>query len=185
MEEKYVFIDRDGVVNKDLGGGCEHGYVTEWKDFHFLPGVLDAIKLLADNGFKSAIISNQQCVGKGYLTERVLEDITQKMTNEIENAGGAIAGCYYCVHLKEENCRCRKPKEGLFHKAQEELNIRQLKDKFFIGDSEQDVLAGKKAGLKTILVLSGKSSKEDAGTWQVKPDHICEDLLEAAKIIVG
>jgi len=184
MEMKYVFIDRDGVINADPGSRTKHGYVTEWKDFHFLPGVPEAMKILTDNGYKSVIISNQQCVGKGYLREEVLEELTLKMIEEIKKNGGGVVKVYYCPHLKEENCLCRKPKEGLFLKAKEEFKIEHFQDKFYIGDSKHDVEAGKKAGLKTVLVLSGNSKREDIPKWKIKPDHICENLLEAAQFIV-
>ncbi|MFH1395198.1 MAG: HAD-IIIA family hydrolase [Candidatus Omnitrophota bacterium] len=185
MKAKYVFIDRDGVINKDPGGWTKYGYVTEWKDFHFLPGALKAFKLLSDNGYESVIISNQQCVGKGCLSEESLAELTMQMRETIETAGGTIAGVYYCTHLKDEKCSCRKPEPGLFSSAQEELNIDNLNESFFVGDNKTDIIAGTRAGMKTILVLSGKSSIEDTDAWENKPDYICEDLLDAADLIVN
>lgn len=184
MECKYVFIDRDGVINKDPDGWTEYSYVTRREDFHFLPGALKALKKLADAGYKSVIISNQQGVGKGYFTEEDLKDVTGKMLEEIKEAGGSVAGVYYCMHAKEENCSCRKPKPGLFEKAKEELGIDPT-GKVYIGDTERDMKAGQSAGLKTVLVLSGKSSRNDAESWQTKPDFICDSILEAADLIIG
>ncbi|MFH1309326.1 MAG: HAD family hydrolase [Candidatus Omnitrophota bacterium] len=185
MKSKYVFIDRDGVVNKDPGGWTKYGYVTEWKDFHFLPGVLKAFKLFADNGYKSVIISNQQCVGKGYLSEESLAELTKQMTKTIETAGGIIAGAYYCTHLKDENCSCRKPEPGLFSVAKRELGLDNLNETFFVGDNKTDIIAGIKAGMKTVLVLSGKTLREDTSLWENKPDYICDDLLHAARLITA
>jgi len=185
METKYVFIDRDGVINADPASRTKHGYVTEWKDFHFLPGVLEAMKILMDNGYKSVIISNQQCVGKGFVSVESLEALTLKMTEKIKKTGGDVHKVYYCPHLKEENCACRKPKGGLFFKAKEELKIECFQDKFYIGDSKHDVEAGKKAGLKTILVLSGNSKRADISSWDIQPDHVCENLLEAVQLVVN
>ncbi|MGD2278785.1 MAG: HAD-IIIA family hydrolase [Candidatus Omnitrophota bacterium] len=185
MGAKYVFIDRDGVINKDPAGWTEYSYVTRWEDFHFLPGVLDALKKLAEAGFRGVIISNQQGVGKGYFTEEALSDITDKMSKKIEESGGDVAGIYYCVHEKEKECSCRKPKPGLFLKAKEDLGMESLDGSFYIGDTERDIEAGQKAGLKTILVLSGKSSREDAENWVHKPDHVCEDFNEAADLVIG
>ena len=181
---KYVFIDRDGVINADPGARTKHGYVVEWEDFHFLPASREALKILADNGYKSVIVTNQQCVGKGHISEGALGELFLKMIEEINGFGGEVSKVYYCPHLKEENCACRKPEAGLFLKARQELKIERLDDKFFIGDSKHDVEAGKKAGLKTILVLSGNSKREDIPKWKIKPDHICENLLEAARFIV-
>ncbi|MBL7072438.1 MAG: HAD family hydrolase [Candidatus Omnitrophica bacterium] len=183
-QTKYVFIDRDGVINVDPGARTKHGYVIEWKDFHFLPGAPKALKMLADSGYKSIIVTNQQCVGKGHISEESLRSLMLKITKEIKTFGGSVEKVYYCPHLKEENCNCRKPKEGLFLKAKEELNIERFDDKFFIGDSKHDIEAGKKAGLKTILVLSGNSERKNIPAWKTKPDHVCENLLEAVRFII-
>ncbi|MFH1552514.1 MAG: HAD family hydrolase [Candidatus Omnitrophota bacterium] len=185
MSEKYVFIDRDGVINKDPGGWTEYGYVTRWEDFYFLPGSLEALAKLAEAGYKSVIISNQQGVGKGYFTREALEDVTARMSREIKENKGSIAGAYYCMHKKEENCSCRKPKDGLFYMAQAGLGIKSFKGSFYIGDTERDIQAGRKAGLGTILVLSGKASREDVENWEHKPDHVCDSLLSAVGIILG
>lgn len=185
LDDKYVFLDRDGVINKDPMGWTEYGYVTCWEDFHILPGVLEAIKKLADAGYRSVIISNQQCVGKGHLSEEGLNSLTGKIKRTIEDAGGKIAGIYCCTHAKEENCSCRKPLPGMFLKARKELGIKSLDGMFFAGDTERDMEAGKKAGLSTILILSGKSSRQDSEKWDHKPDHVCEDLSEAADLILN
>lgn len=184
MNDKYVFLDRDGVINRDPAGWTEYGYVTRREDFHFLPGALEAIKKIKEAGYGTVIISNQQGVGKGYFTEKALRDVTEKMEETVKAAGGEIAGSYYCVHRKEENCDCRKPKKGLFLKAQEELGIKSFEGQFYVGDTERDIEAGRNAGLKTILVLSGKSSREDAQNWNSRPDHICGDLTEAVDFII-
>ena len=186
MEQKYIFIDRDGVINRDGSESAGPSYITRWEDFEFLPGVLSAFKKAADLGYKCIIISNQQCVGKGIISGSELEELTGKMVDEIVKAGGDVAGVYYCPHLKEEKCECRKPKKGLFEKAEKELGI-SLKDSGFcyIGDSETDALAGKAAGLKTILVLSGKTNEGENKSWAVNPDHISNDLEEAIDFIAG
>ncbi len=185
MNDKFVFIDRDGVINKDGDGWTEHGYITRWEDFRFIPGVLEAFAKFTGKGYKSVIISNQKCIGKGLMSQSALDEITENMMRSVEEHGGKISGVYHCPHLDEDGCDCRKPKEGLFLRAQKDLGIKDLEGKYFIGDSHRDIQAGKKAGLKTILVLSGKSSKKDAETWEHKPDHICEDLLEAAELVIG
>jgi D-glycero-D-manno-heptose 1,7-bisphosphate phosphatase len=184
MEEKYIFLDRDGVINRDPGEISGEKYVMRWDDFHFVQGALEALKKLADAGYRSVIISNQQGVGKGYFTKEELNDVTNKMLEKIKEAGGDVAGVYYCTHAKEENCSCRKPKPGLFEKAQQEMDI-SPEGKYYIGDTERDIQAGRAAGLKTILVLSGKSSREDAEKWEDKPDHVCDSFIDAVKIVLG
>jgi D-glycero-D-manno-heptose 1,7-bisphosphate phosphatase len=185
VKDKYVFIDRDGVINKDGDGWTEYGYITRWQDFKFLPGVLAGLKKLKDAGYKSVIVSNQKCVGRGIITGKELGDITDKMSEAVRQAGGEIEKVYYCPHLDEDNCSCRKPKEGLFLRAMEELDIKSLSGKYFIGDSKRDMEAGRKAGLGVILVLSGKTRVEEAEKWEDKPDRICKDLMDAVEFILG
>ena len=185
MKEKYVFFDRDGVINKDPGGWTEYSYVTDTEYLKILPGVPEAVKKITDAGYKIIIISNQQGVGKGYFTQGDLDKVTESMKEIAESAGGSIIGVYYCTHTKEENCECRKPKKGLFLRAQEDLGIESFDGAFYVGDTQRDIQAGRSAGLKTILVTSGKSSKDDAADWEYKPDHICIDLPEAVDLVIA
>ncbi|MDP8258190.1 MAG: HAD-IIIA family hydrolase [Candidatus Aadella gelida] len=184
MSDKYVFIDRDGVINKDPEGWTEYGYVASPEELHIIKGAAEGIKKLTDAGYKNVIISNQQGVGKGYFTDNDLKKVTEKMTNLIDEKGGKITEVYYCTHTKDENCSCRKPKAGLFLIAQKELGIDSFEGKFYIGDTERDIQAGKEAGLKTILVLSGKNVLRDTTHWENRPDHIFNNLLEASEFIV-
>ncbi|MDP8298683.1 MAG: HAD family hydrolase [Candidatus Tantalella remota] len=185
MKKKYVFFDRDGVINKDPGGWTEFGYVSGPEYLQILPGVPETVKKITDAGYKIIIISNQQGVGKGYFTQEDLDRVTASMKDVVESAGGSISGVYYCTHTKEEDCPCRKPKEGLFLKAKEEFGIDSFDGTFYIGDTQRDIQAGRAAGLNTILVTSGKSSKGDAEDWEYKPDHICKDLLEAVDLVIS
>jgi D,D-heptose 1,7-bisphosphate phosphatase len=176
---KVIFLDRDGVINKDP----EHGYVKSPEEFEFIPGSLSAIKKLDAYGYEIIVISNQAGIAKGLYTEKDLEAVNKKMLSEIEEVGAKISNTYYCIHQEEDNCDCRKPKTGLFRQATEGKNI-NLENTFFIGDKRTDIEAGKKAGCKTILVLSGKSKKGDQANWNFKPDYIKKDLKEAVKWII-
>lgn len=181
---KPIFIDRDGVINRDPGGWTEHSYITKWDDFYFLPGAKGALKKLTDKGFTIVVISNQAGVAKGYYSRRALSAINSKMLKEIRLAGGRIKKVYYCVHQDSDNCGCRKPKAGLIRRAEEELRFKAA-GSYLIGDGRMDVEAGKRAFLKTILVLSGKTKREEAGSWKVKPDFVFEDLPEAVNFILS
>ena len=178
-----LFIDRDGVINKDPGGWTEHSYVTKWKDFHFLPGAREAIKRLNDSGYDIIVISNQGGVSKSFFSKPALDDITGKMLKEIETSGARIKKVYYCLHQDNDNCDCRKPKIGMFKTAEAELGV-ELAGAYFVGDGKTDIEAGSSAGLKTILVLSGKTELDKVEEWGVRPDHIVKDLAEAADLII-
>ena len=179
---KYLFIDRDGVINKDPGGWTKTNYVTDWKDFHFIPGALQALKMLKEKGIKVIVASNQAGVNKGFYTEDELSRVNSLMLKEIEASGGAVEEVFYCVHKDEDSCDCRKPKPGLLERAAKKYKINP-KTIYFIGDGKVDIIAGRRAGCKPILVLSGKSSREDVETWEDKPDYIFKNLLEAVKWI--
>lgn len=177
---KTLFIDRDGVINKDPGGWTRHEYVTELKDFHFLPGVFEALALLNRNRVQVIVVSNQAGVNKGFFTKDRLDEITHMMLADVKKNGGNISEVCYCPHTNEDNCNCRKPKPGMLDAAIKKHGV-TARDTFIIGDSEVDVLAGRLAGLSTIFVLSGKTDMNGMKTWKAKPDYIFKDLLEAVK----
>ncbi|MCX5686369.1 MAG: D-glycero-beta-D-manno-heptose 1,7-bisphosphate 7-phosphatase [Candidatus Omnitrophica bacterium] len=175
---KAVFIDRDGVINRDPGGWTKYNYVTRWSEFQFIPGATEAISKLNRNGFEIIVISNQAGVNKGYFSREELKTVTKRMLEEINKNGGRIEEVYYCIHRDEDNCDCRKPKTGLLEKAAAKFGI-ELDKTYFIGDSEVDVVAGRRAGCKTIFVLSGKTSLGEMEKWREKPDYIFNDLMGA------
>ncbi|MFA5389271.1 MAG: HAD family hydrolase [Candidatus Omnitrophota bacterium] len=177
---KAIFLDRDGVINKDPGFG---DYIKSWKEFEFLPGAIDAIKLLNKNGYEIFVISNQAGVAKGLFSQEALNEITTNMLKEIEAKGGKIRWISYCTHATDAGCDCRKPNVGQIKKAIKGLDI-NFKDTYFIGDSRLDVGAGKNAGFKTILLLTGKEDPLDAQKWEHKPDFIKDNLMEAVKWVL-
>lgn len=183
MKDRYLFLDRDGVINEKSDGWSKYRYITSWEDFRFLPRALDALKKIADIGYKCVIISNQQGVGKGCFSEKDLANLTSKMVDTINRSGCIIAGVYYCTHLELEKCGCRKPKTGLFEKAKIDLGIEDYSKYYFIGDTQSDIQTGKMAGCKTILILSGETSPGEEKKWNYKPDYVCKDLLDAVHLI--
>lgn len=180
---KIIFLDRDGVINKDPGGFTEHSYVTRCEEFSFLAGSKEAVKRLTVAGYEIIIISNQAGVNKGYFSLRDLDKIDRKMLDGLGEAGGHVRPTYYCPHRKEERCGCRKPDTGLFDKALAGRKI-DFSNTYFIGDGATDVEAGKKIGCKTILLLSGKSKLSDVEGWSHKPDYIKNDLLDAVDLVL-
>jgi D-glycero-D-manno-heptose 1,7-bisphosphate phosphatase len=177
--KKLIFLDRDGVINKDL-----NTYVTQHEDFEFLPGVLEALRDLTEADYEIAIISNQAGIAKGIYTPEELDEVNKKMLAVIESAGARISRVEYCLHEDSDNCTCRKPKTGLFKRVLDEKDL-NLKEVYFIGDKESDVIAGKNIGCKTILVLCGKTKAVDVENWQTKPDYIKQDLREAVSWLLN
>lgn len=184
---KAVFLDRDGVINQDPGGS---EYVRSWHEFKFLPAVKPALKKLNDSGYALFIISNQAGIAKGLFSRKELDEITLNMLKEFGDYHIRISGVYYCTHRTEDNCSCRKPRTGLIEKviadsAKEGRGDIEMPESFFIGDTIRDIQTGKSAGLKTILVFSGREKPQDKESWKVLPDFTADDLPGAVRIITG
>jgi len=175
---KFVLLDRDGVINHRV----VDGYVTLWSQFVFLPGALDALRLLEQENHAVLIISNQAGVGKGLVAARELEEITRRFVQKVEEYGGRIHGVYYCPHRQEDNCGCRKPKPGLLLQAQKEHQF-DFADTFLVGDSETDLLAAKNVGCPTILISDRRTGNLDGLSYP--PRAIVPDLYTAVQYMLG
>lgn len=176
-----IFLDRDGVINRDPGGTR---YVTSWKEFKFLPRAKKAISLLNQKNYPIFVISNQAGVNKGIYSQDALNEITRNMLKELRKSSAKVEGVFYCTHRDEDNCSCRKPKDGLVRSAIKGRKI-NLKRSFFIGDTIRDVKTAKAAGCKSILVFSGKEKLANRKNWEVRPDFVFKDLYEAGKFILN
>ena len=181
MKPRAVFLDRDGVINACPGAAY---YVRSWPDFRFLPGVPEALKALTAAGFKLFVLSNQSGIARGEIFRADLEDITRRMSTSLSAFGVRFDGVYYCVHDDPDNCECRKPKPGLFLDAAREHSI-DMKASWNIGDSPRDIEAGNVAGVRGVLVLSGKTGAEEAAKLTVKTAAVKNDLKEAVEWILS
>jgi D-glycero-D-manno-heptose 1,7-bisphosphate phosphatase len=147
MKKKVVFLDRDGVLNKERG---EYTYKT--KDFEWVPDAIEALKLLYNNGFELIIISNQGGVSKNIYTKTNIFNIENAIKQPLEKQGVKILDSFYCPHHDAiEKCLCRKPKSLMLEKAIAKHNINP-KQSYFVGDSERDVIAGQNVDVKGILM---------------------------------
>ncbi|MDP8262268.1 MAG: HAD family hydrolase [Candidatus Ancaeobacter aquaticus] len=167
-KQKAIFLDRDGTINIDSG------YVGNVDEFVLLPYVIDALKLLEEQGFLLFIISNQSGVNRGYYTEIDVGKVHEKMMSLIGAHDIAITDCYYCPHTPQEQCDCRKPLPKTVFDMATRYNV-DLSQSYFIGDKETDVLTGKNAGTKTIFIMGEKCS--------VKTDYRAKHLYDAAQWI--
>ncbi len=179
MRHKAVFLDRDGTINAD-----RDDYVKSIAELEVFPYAGESVRILNEAGLEVYVISNQQCIGKGVMAEEDLLTIEREVERQVEAGGGKISGFYYCKHLASENCACRKPEPGLILQAASEHDI-DLVNSFMVGDSERDSLAGKAAGCKTVLVLTGMITRAEAETGASHPDFVAENLREAVGYIVN
>lgn len=146
--KKVILLDRDGVINKKP---AKAQYVKKWSEFKFLPGAIDALKLLTKKKYEIIIISNQAGIGRGVMTEEDLKKINRTFLKVCGEEGISIKGIYYCPHSWDEGCFCRKPKPGMLFKAAADFHF-DLTKAIFVGDDERDKLAGEAGNCKTILV---------------------------------
>ncbi len=151
-----AFLDRDGIINTRLGPG---EYVERWDQFHFIDGAIPALQHMSRQGFGLIVVTNQQGIGKGHMTAAALEAIHEEMRRVLEAEGVILDGIFHCPHLEEDDCFCRKPMPGLIYRAlNETMFLIDLPRSILIGDSESDVLAGRAAGLRTVLVSNAVES---------------------------
>ena len=154
MTIKTIFLDRDGVINKEIN------YLHKIDDFEFLDGVFETCQYLISLNYKIIIITNQSGIARGYYSANDFQIITNWMIAEFKKNNVDILDVFHCPHSPSSNCDCRKPKPGMFIEAKNKHNIDMLKS-WMIGDSERDIRAANLAGIKnTILVRSGHKINE-------------------------
>lgn len=180
---KAVFLDRDGTINHE-----EPNYLTDIRRLKIFKEAFEAIKLLNHHQFKTIVVTNQSCVGRGLLKEEELIRINEKLKIRLARKKAFVDSIYYCPHTPADQCRCRKPDVGLLQRAVREHQI-ALEKSFFIGDRMFDIHAGKNVGCKTILVLTGAgretlSNLKTGAPANEYPDYIAENVLDAVEWII-
>jgi D-glycero-D-manno-heptose 1,7-bisphosphate phosphatase len=153
MGKKTLFLDRDGVINRQIIGG----YVTNKNEFEFLPGVLDALALLATRFDYVFIVTNQQGIGKGIFSEKDLEDTHTFMLEKIQKNGGKIDKIYFCSALEKENSDFRKPAPGMGFKAKADFPEVDFQNAVMVGDSLIDMQFAKNLNITAIYLTNGKT----------------------------
>ena len=171
-----VFIDRDGTIIK------ERNYLKKIKDIELLPGVVEALKILNDTGYKTIVVTNQSGIGRGYVTEKKVIEINAYLVKLLKKKGVKIDALYYCPHAPDAGCSCRKPKLGMIKQAKAKFNI-DLKKSYTIGDHTNDFLLGQNMGGTGIFILTGHGKEElikiKNSKGKLKPDAVEQNLLKA------
>jgi len=183
MEKKKVpavFLDRDGTLNS------ERGYLHKVEEWEWLPGVPEALAMLARAGFMLVVVTNQSGIARGYYDEDSVNRLHEWVNEDLfMRAGVRFSAFYLCPHHPDYGtaCDCRKPAPGMLLRAAAELGI-DLARSWMIGDKPADIQAGAAAGCRSLLVLTGygENSRKDAGCGRI---HCFPGLLEAADYIIG
>lgn len=151
-----LFLDRDGVINKRLMGD----YVKKVEEFEFLDGVLEALVLMSNYFSRTVVVTNQQGIGKGLMSQEDLTLVHQHMIEAIQKVGGKIDQIYYCPELAEKNAKCRKPNTGMAEQAQRDFPEINFQNSIMVGDSISDLEFGKRLGMLKVYINEEGSSAQ-------------------------
>ena len=174
-----VFLDRDGTINRDVH------HLSDPAQLELLPGAAEGMRRLCERGCPLIVVSNQSPIGRGWFDENRLREINARLAEMLAVEGVSIAGWFWCPHLPDAGCECRKPSPGLFFRAQRELGV-ILEGSWIVGDRLSDMQAGQRAGCRSILVATGYGQREAQLPERVAcVDHFVPTLREAAEIILA
>lgn len=182
MKDKFVFLDRDGVINRD-----SPEYVKRWSEFEFLPRSLNAIRLLTEHKCTVIVITNQSILNRRMASLDDLEFTHSMMKKVVKEVGGEIKDIFFCPHAPEEGCSCRKPEPGLIFHARDKYGI-DLGKSIMVGDSAKDIECAKKAGCRYAVLVKTGSYEQAIRTLEeqkILPDHVAGDLYEAVEWIIA
>lgn len=179
---KVVFLDRDGVINRDSAD-----YIKSWSEFEFLPGSLEAIRRLTLSGFTTIVITNQSAINRQMISRKELDYMHAMMKTAVRSCGGEIKDIFFCPHIPEDRCDCRKPKPGLIYQARQKYQV-DLADTVMIGDSAKDIECARNAGCgQAVLVHTGDGAAAESilKVRKIFPDYVARDLLDAVDWILS
>ena len=171
MENRAVFLDRDGTINVDKG------YIHKIKDLEIIPGVVEGLKKIWAK-YQLIVVTNQSGINRGLYTKEDYLAVKDVLHSQLLTKGVYISAEYFCPHISEDNCSCRKPKTGMLEQAAKDFNLK-LNDCWMLGDNLSDIQAGKNAGCKTIQILTGMIK-----TPILLANFVAKDMIEAADIIL-
>jgi len=158
-----LFLDRDGVLNKRI----PDAYINHWDDFRFAQGLPASLKYLRDQFGKIIIVTNQQGIGKGIMTERQLGKIHKKMLTLLADVEVSIDGVYVSPDLKSKKPNTRKPDPAMGFMAKADFPEIDFEKSIMVGDSISDLEFGRNLGMKTVLITS---KKDESHLWEAHQD---------------
>jgi D-glycero-D-manno-heptose 1,7-bisphosphate phosphatase len=174
-QSAIVLVDRDGTIN------IERHYLSSPEQVELFPRSAEGIKLLRSLGLTVVVVTNQSAIGRGLFDLETLNKIHERLNELLNEQGAAVDAIYFCPHLPEDNCDCRKPSIAMAQRAAEDFNA-NLSESFMIGDNACDIELGKNINATTILVSTGYGERV-LSEGNTNPDYVVEDIFEAACMI--
>jgi D,D-heptose 1,7-bisphosphate phosphatase len=182
-----IFLDRDGTLN------IEKGHLRQPDELELLPGVGAALRSLRQAGYRLVIITNQSVIARGETSEADVAAIHRRLEWELGKSGAFVDAIYICPHHPDRGfpgersdlkvvCDCRKPATGLIKRACADLQI-DIASSWLIGDQTRDIETARRAGLRSVLVQTGKAGGD--GGFAAAPNYVATDLSAAARMILA
>jgi len=172
---RLVVLDRDGTLI------VEHQYLSDVQQVELLPGAASGLRQLQERGLGLIVITNQSGVGRGFFDLARLDQIHRRLHELLHAEGVHLDGIYVCPHTPDDDCRCRKPNTALLELAAKDMGC-DLQASFVIGDKACDIALGRRVRATTLLVRTGYGAQV-APERTITPDHVVDDLWEAAQVI--
>jgi D-glycero-D-manno-heptose 1,7-bisphosphate phosphatase len=172
MTRRFVFLDRDGTLVRD------RGYTYKLADYELLPGVRPGLLRMHQAGFAFAVVTNQSGIGRGLYAEADLQAFQAHLFADLERSGIRFEQTFFCPHLPEAGCTCRKPAPGLLWRARHELGA-DLGASWVVGDRASDVELARRAGCRGAVLVGVDATREPGEMPAV------QDLEEAAEFILS
>ena len=178
---EYVFLDRDGVLNRKAAEG---GYITRWEEFELLPRAAEAIAALNQSRRKVIVVTNQRGIARGLFSRDDLERLHERLGGELAAKGAHLDGIYVCPH-DHGQCNCRKPRTGLFEQAFGDFPGARPENSVMVGDSLSDIEAGTRLGMRTVFVAEDRDNSPEQARAAVLASATVGSLAEFVERCLG
>ena len=177
LKYNCIFLDRDGTLNPDSG------YISSVTNFKLFDFTISSLRQIAEIGNRFCIVTNQSGISRGLIQKEDLLEIHDFIAIKFQKNSIPLLGIYFCADHPDHPTSNRKPGSGMFQRAKHDHDL-VLRDCLMVGDSADDIIAGKNLGMDTMLVLTGRGGEAiEELSRKYKPTFIAKDLMDGARIL--